>query len=587
MSDSGTDSKKRTAIKEAATAAAMETGPAAGIIGEKVADKLSPKKTYECKQCEQIFQSAEALNIHNEHVHNPHPQNNNNQNPKPETPSGSEPKHSEKPNSGDDSKLKNLRDGLKKSSSGEKPSSSGSGSKTEWGGGAAFLVGLAMLAHIIDIVTGFQRPGLIVPALYVVIIVFTLFSIFKFKLDVEETKLVGAAFIAYALPWVHQFFNDQVWKLVLSGIVFLFPIFVLYLMFKLPEDNGFHKLARWYVALWIIAITLWALANFSQGSGKPLIQSPWDGAKFFIGSITSGTSKFVQNSQKSLNAAIARATGQQYEGQEENERGIFLQNVKPHDQSYFVGSNIFVNGELRAKNIPGTIRVKNICLIPGVRQGKMTPMEIDLVSNDFQTISCDLGQATKSGSYEVKFISTFMYQTDATITYYFMNKNTYSVLDREHNGNVNSELGIPQQITAIYTGGPMELGLASTTMPIRLDPDTPNENKYPFGFSLVNKWLGGKLIRGYTYTLEVPDSISLTNCNRQHDEPVTADGRTTYKFNINNNNAKELFDSVTCWIRVEDYSMLVGTGIYSEQTFIAKAVYEYSVEQSTYILVQD
>jgi len=452
--------------------------------------------------------------------------------------------------------------------------------------GLGLFVLLAIAAHIIDM-AWFSRPQANVIVLFIYGLMIIIIGITSKGKLISIIELFVAMIIAYFVPWASQLFVNTPWQYTALGIVLLAPILPIYLTLKMPTESRWRKFVVGYIIFWCCIALIWALANFAQTStSKVLMTNPLK----ILGYVATGTEKILSSGasavSKTFAMAVAQATGQKYDGQEENQRGIFLENLRPIETQLYTDSNVIIEARIRAQNVPGTIPIKNICIIPGLEQGNTTPSSVSLGNNDENIIDCELGKIGKEGSYEVKFISTFTYETDADITYTFMNKNTYRLLDTDNTGNINTKLGITDMALATYTGGPVELGLPSLHQPLKIDPQNPNDIQYPFGVSLTNMWPRGTIIRGLQYTLEVPESVQLEKCTRAIASQSTKDGMNVYIFKINDANAREVFDSVTCRIKIVDLPALLGTGVKSEKTFSAKAVYEYSVEESVYIMIQ-
>ncbi len=447
------------------------------------------------------------------------------------------------------------------------------------------FVFLAIFAHVVDAFTGFDVIySKVVIAIYAIMILLAGFEAKGRIANIAE--FITVAVLAYAVPRVLTLFKIASWEYTILGFILLFPLMALYLSLRMPPESKWRKFVVGYIIFWCIIALIWLLINFNTVSGNTKIPNPLK----ILDYVLQGTGKVLNSGTtvltKSFQMAIAQATGQQYAGQEENQRGIFLENLRPIDTLFYTDSNIIVEAKIRAQNIPGTIQVRNICLVPGVRTGNTTPAVMQLANNDANTIDCDLGTIPKEGSYEVKFISTFTYETDADVTYTFMNRNAYRLLDTDNTGNINAKLGIQDTALAVYTGGPAALGLPQLHQPIQIDPTNPNEIQYPFGVSLTNMWPRGTIVKGMQYTLQVPDSIELEKCTRDITSESIADGIHTYIFAINDANVRSTFDSVTCRIKVVNTDQLLGAGVKSEKTFSAKAIYQYSVEESVYVMVQ-
>jgi hypothetical protein len=317
---------------------------------------------------------------------------------------------------------------------------------------------------------------------------------------------------------------------------------------------------------------------FSEGG---LLVTPAESMKYVYQTAYASVLKGFKGINNAWNQGIAQATGQSYSSQEEEQRGIYLENVHPVEPMYYTDSDVYVQALLKAKNILEYIPVKTTCIVPDTEiAGSVTPEIKNLVNDEETYIDCHLGSMT-AGSHNVKLASTFTFTTDADIQYYFVDNNTRPELYKD--------MEIPERTTAVYGGGPVSVGLLSFHQPMRISSTVTNNNvgDYSFGVRLENKWSQGHIVRGNYYVLEVPPGVELRNCTRKQtpESPTNNGERKQYTFIADNNNLKEIFDSVTCRIVINNPSLLFGADIVAQKTFSAKASYEYTVEQITSVNV--
>jgi hypothetical protein len=107
--------------------------------------------------------------------------------------------------------------------------------------------------------------------------------------------------------------------------------------------------------------------------------------------------------------------------------------------------------------------------------------------------------------------------------------------------------------------------------------------------SLQKKWAEGEIIKGIKYMLDVPKEITLVDCSRNYTQDSTQDaesGRNIYFFEVNTNNVRDKFDAVQCRMNINNVKGLLGTDLKSVKTFAARVKYEYAVESSTSIIVE-
>ncbi len=474
-------------------------------------------------------------------------------------------------------KLNNLRN------AGKSVGGPGSSGDVDGGGSGTqmtILFWVALLAHLFDAYTKFQRPGFMI-FVYIFMLVYGVIAVYGVKrLNFDEVEFFGFILLAYFLPFLPGFFPDNRWILALSGVIFLFPVLPLYFGIRFPEHNIIHKWSRIYIIFWTLILAFYLITTFSPNQNtQVLIKDPLAGFRFVITGTTNTITKVEGSVATSINRAIAQATGQPYSGDQESKVGIYIDSVKPLESKYNPDSQVFVEAQISAENIKEPIDVNLYCYILGLKQGRTTPPAITGIVDKYQNIvDCDLGQLAK-GNYNVNVRVDFEMETTSDIQYTFVSTDVKS--------DQYATLGIDPTTTAIYTGGPVALGLPALGQPLRLDPTQGNSqlSSYPFGVSLQNMWQQGKVLRGIYYVLDVPDEVKLVDCSRTpivtREADETGLNRNIYTFNTNTTNAQESFDAVTCRMQFDDVKKLLGNDVKSVKTFVARARYEYSIEGTT------
>lgn len=459
--------------------------------------------------------------------------------------------------------------------------------------GLTAIVILAILAHVFDAFSSYPRPwGFIVWLFYISMIVFAEFISWFSDRKIFDSEIAGlfiAIGLAYGLPMLTKILPDSIsfqWMIDISGAILLLPPVVLYLMFKYPDHTLGNRVLKIYTFLWCVFLVLLLLQSpFFQDSvkqGGKTITDPGGMIVLFGDSVVKTVENTLKSVEKSWNMAIASATGQPYAGEAEGQRGIYIENFKAIEKNYYTSSDIFAQAKIRATNLVGEITVRTKCFVVDGKTGVTYPEVITIINDDENLVDCDLGSLPK-GNHHIKMTGSFEFETDARIEYSFVDESTRPELYKD--------LGINDEYAkAIYTGGPVQVGMPSLHQPLRVSISGKNKKvgNYPFGVSLTNGWTQGKLTRGLNYVLEVPPGIDLTQCNRnQTKEFDTIDGRKRYYFSIDVNNVKETFDSVNCRMQMENPSELFRNDIVARRTFNAKVVYEYVVEQTTYLYVEE
>ena len=476
------------------------------------------------------------------------------------------------------------------------PGDGGKYNDSDSDGGLTLIFWLAVFIQFFDIMTGSQRPGYILSA-YVILII--LGAVFVFKNDkTNEVGMIFAMAAAYFLPWLTQtsFIRNAAavsnLTLLLTGLIVLIPVVPLYIAFKFSDRSVIKKWAKLVIAFWVIVFALYAITTFMPDqSSKILMNNPMAGVKYVWGIVGKTMDKTTTSIDNAFKRAVAQATGQPYDGQEESQVGIYVEDVRPLESRYNSNSKVFVEAKIRATNVKEKMNINTICYIENVKQGTVNPTILYNVIGEYDNIvSCSLGQL-KEGNYEVKVRANFEFESTSDIEYTFVGSDIKS--------DQYSKLNINPTSIATYTGGPVELGLPSLTQPLRIDIDKLNLglstqtntqlSSYPFGVSLRNNWPQGRVIRGLKYILNVPKEVTLVDCSRNATtilEPDPATNRNTYTFMIDTTNAQDMFDAVTCRVNINDVKGLLGNDLKSVKTFAARAQYEYAVEGTTTLVIE-
>jgi len=468
----------------------------------------------------------------------------------------------------------------------------GGSDHSNWGSGSiTLMVLLAVFAHILCVLNNYDYStpgGFIALFCYAMVIVTSIFGVSGKRWTVDESTLFGVVALCLIFPVMFSYFGnniDYTWMKTIIGLLQYFPPLVLYLFMHYPEHSAGRKIIKWYFVIWTIIAVVYLLTMSSTQSAltnyKSGIKNPTDSAKYVYDAIVKMMSKFYGTLSFSFNNLVTQATCPECAGQQENQRGIFLENVKPVEQKYYSTSDVWVEATIKAVNIKESVNIRNYCTVTDKNiRGNITPAAMNMISDDINTLDCHLG-TLNPGTYEVAITSTFDFKTDAEVKYYFV--------DSSVNPQVYAKANIPQIAAPVYTGGPVSLGLPALHLPLRISPTNQYNNVYPFGVQLDNKWTEGKVVKGKMFMLEVPSAIELEDCTRNTTIPVVREnGRNKYNFSLSDANLRENFDSVTCRIKITDPSLLLGTNFEypPERTFNAEATYEYMVQGTTLVTVE-
>jgi len=461
------------------------------------------------------------------------------------------------------------------------------------------LVGFAILIHIWDIASGLSTVDGAVITLYITYLVVVFLLVSKGHFDSNFEGMVVPVIVAYIFPRVVGY-STKNWIAFDMGryfnaILVIMPVLVIYLLWRFPEHSIVNKLSRLYITLIVftlIAIFLTSsMASFfwSGTNSEKLIKNPWSSIKDFFNLGASSFAKLGTNIGTSWNRMIASATGQPYEGDEQSVNGIFLTGIKALDEGrLYTNRNIILNAklEIRTANLEDQteFKVVNKCYEQNADVFSVTPETVIMSGNDWKDIRCTTPNL-RAGGHTIVFASNFDYYTEGTIQYWFIDRNKFE----SSYTNLNN---VPMQTTAVYSGGPVELGLKQYYQPMKID--SSHDATYQFGISLNNKWTAGsgsgKITRGDKFMLEVPNVVTLKDCTRNIvSQTDTPDQTTQYFFSIKEEALATYFDSVECVMEFNDASTWLNTapGEAIELTFKGAAWYNYELRQEKSITVEE
>jgi hypothetical protein len=451
------------------------------------------------------------------------------------------------------------------------------------GNALSFLLIIAIFTHFLDWATDFNRPGFMI-FVYVGMFLYAFIFLFHMRVkDSNEIALFIIILVAYCLPIALMLIKDSNIILWLTMVIVMFPILPLYIGLQFPSESIFSKLTKVYIFGFLIFMLFNLMTSFGVGeTSKAMITDPFSGVRFFVTTADRTFGKVADSIDTAFERAVAKATGQAYEGEEESRVGIYVEDVKSLESRYNTWSNIYVEAKISAENIKEKINIKTLCYIENVRQGTVVPSILANVTDNYQnTIDCELGQLP-AGNYEARVQAIFEFESSSDIQYTFVSDDIKS--------DQYARLNIDPQTIATYTGGPVELGLPALSQPLRIDATRMDGGivNYPFGVSLKNKWSQGKVTRGIRYMLSVPPEVELVYCSRNYISMTRnqVNGRNEYVFEMNTSNAQDVFDAITCRMKFVDAPKLLGIDMKSVKTFAARAKYEYMIEQSTQIIVE-
>ncbi|MGV8141554.1 MAG: hypothetical protein ACP5NW_03890, partial [Candidatus Woesearchaeota archaeon] len=313
------------------------------------------------------------------------------------------------------------------------------------GNAMTFFFIIAVFTHLIDAIKGFTRPGFMI-YVYVGLIIFAFFFLFHMRLNnSDEVALLIVILLAYSLPFIPDIFRDNSLMLTLSGLLFLLPVLPIYIGMKCPEDSFIAKAAKIYLVVWTIILAFYLITDLSpEQTSKATIKDTFAGVRHVMTGVGKTFEKVGASFNSAFNQAVAKATGQAYEGEEESKVGISLENIKSLESRYNTESIVYVEAKISAENIKEKINIRTKCTIDNMRQGSVVPSVLTNVTDNYENIiDCEFGRLP-AGNYEAKVQAIFEFESTSDIEYTFVND--------EIKSDQYARLNIDPVTIATYTG---------------------------------------------------------------------------------------------------------------------------------------
>jgi hypothetical protein len=301
-------------------------------------------------------------------------------------------------------------------------------------------------------------------------------------------------------------------------------------------------------------------------------------------------------------------TGTVEDNKHDLQLGVYLENVKPlQDTIYPTDDKIVVYADVKAKSFTDEIVMKNTCFAifkpedPSIKEYARLQGEVDLDTlriHDYESnqLVCTIDRQriqTKDPSIKIEFRSSFNFITWGYMDMAFMERQDLFLRKK----NINSQLGIPTTAKAIYTVGPLVLGMADS---LNLPPnptgiDTVNPQLPLFGVTLEaapEYFRRGQLTKIDKLVFHVPRYMYLkdNSCNPINPSAPeqTEDGNfNLYTFTNVPVHEASLRETVRCRLGIypRDINDFLGPGGIALTSFAVEAEYEYELTNFAFVKI--
>lgn len=278
--------------------------------------------------------------------------------------------------------------------------------------------------------------------------------------------------------------------------------------------------------------------------------------------------------------------------------GVYIENLDTTQKTYYYEQPVDAFATIIARSFEGETAVKNSCTLEAnhrIIKGDMRGYErFTLAPGEMRQMVCSFDASlydenhvnvTRDTTVRVFFQSRFTFETWGYVTYSFIDRNL-SLNLRNQKKDIHQLYGLDPYPEAVYTDGPIKLGL--------VDPHHPLELPYSvyraqpllplFGIKIDNKDRFGRIINitELNFTIPAPLEIDRDRCIPRNTitQHVFADDAHTYSIEKPITYARDQTAIVIqCPLQLDpgDVDEFLGSGGVSINTFAVKARYDYEL----------
>ncbi len=320
---------------------------------------------------------------------------------------------------------------------------------------------------------------------------------------------------------------------------------------------------------------------------------------------------------QSYNESKQMLSGDYYTGQVEQNQvkplGVFLEDMKG-DTEFLQNEKIEIWSKLKVQslqndNSPETdpININVSCFIKngtGVINGIISPKsEFKVNSYEEEFLTCSFNNINLSpGYYPVTFNASFNFETQSYLKTYYIDKDKKRTL-MANNVNILSSYGISDTSpVAVYTNGPIKIGMETTPPPIGVPSINPEADFSSYiGITIDKNWGEGSLKSIKELWIELPEGLSFNDCpsfeNLPQDKWDTKNGDKSYvmisKYQLNNSKISTdnkkgftLPKSYKCSLKLKSRNDLLGQTPIAIKYFKTRISYDYMITKTTNINIR-
>ncbi len=396
---------------------------------------------------------------------------------------------------------------------------------------------------------------------------------------------------------------------------FIIPIWFLFIVFYTigQKRSTFAKIVMAIVIiLYIIAFVDgaygWANVN-AQMEGSP---EEREEAKSFLDDLWSKLKSIPGQIGKEVTGGLEEATGGYYqgrvEGSEEEQLGVYLENVESANKRFFENEQVVIWGDLKANTLDDPIYIYMSCESGDV-EGKIIPPVLSNpeylgnIENGYKIQKLDQigfecrfepGQL-KTGTNNIKVTAEFNFKTSASLKTYFMDVERILELTKEDKFDPLGEYEITdKKPIAGYSEGPIMLGIGTVDPPVKASSEA--EAYSHIGVTIKRQW-PGKIKNIAELTIQIPSMLQLESSNdelfcRDEFKKIEENEEGYSVYTLTEDSIKKIKTPITqyrswrCSITVPLASEVLGNTPVTTYEYEADAKYTYEVEKLINVYVR-
>lgn len=464
---------------------------------------------------------------------------------------------------------------------------------------ASLLFWLFLIIHLLDWwVLNFNRPKEMLMLFSILSLIIGVFL--AFLLDDDDWWQLARTFLMLLLltTWL-PFFIGKIteFNIKLGFIWFLYafaPAIPVWILMN-SKTEGFQTFKKWYMFLWVLIAMVLVISSFSlnltaelmNSEAQGSISSFWESLTVAFGDTFEKITGLADTTWKRFNGSldVTYYTGA-VESNSNANLGVKFAQVRATDPFFSTTTQPTINGYIDARSfLSEYVWVEPSCSVYKGDIGTVDPIQMKVYPGLSSQFLCRL-PVLKKGAHTVEMAASFDFSTWADLTYTFVNEQT--VIDYSKAGtDIRHALGIKPEPLAVYTNGPVHIGMGGSMMPLVVTPTGLSNAR--LGMTIESKWKG-EINNINSIKLKVPKAFTLSDCDKG-DPVIEKDPQLpeydTYVFE--NIFQKGLaYTTITCKLDLEDpnhFNDLL-TDKFVERTFIATVDYRYTISEKTQIQVQ-